>query len=188
MNQVQYKVARGVIRLPRDPKSTRKFRTQADFIKQGELIPEGLLGLNEIESLLSKGIIEPLSAEALQAAAGRIPKTRGKWGVDPVALAGKTLEDLLVMILEIDPDYDVSAFLTEADAVRHLTQDWDPAFREEVARSTDRNRPEQLRSNGVKDAGQRPMSDAAEKALARAKSRAQAQTEAAQPGEEPAQS
>ena len=53
--------------------------------------------------------------------------------------------------------------------MRHLTQDWDPAFREEITRSTDRSRPEQLRATGAKDAGNRPMSASAEQALQRAR-------------------
>ena len=182
MNNASYRIARGSIKLPRDAKSGRTFTPSGDFIKQGDMIPDGLFSPDQIKALLSEGRIETMQpAEAKQAA--RMPKTRGKWGVDPTALVGKSLEDLLVMVLEIDPDFDVADLTSETEAVRQLTTDWDPAFREEVTRSTDRSRPEQLRLTTSKDgrevrathdADERPMSDAAQKALARAKERAQA--------------
>lgn len=186
MSNVTYRLARGTIKLPRDPKRT--FTTSGDFIKQGDMIPSGVLSPEQVKSMLSDGRIECMQpAEA--ALAVREPKYRGKWGVDPTALVGKSLEDLLVMVQEIDEDFDVTTLANEVDAVRQLTMDWDPAFRETIARASDRSRPERLRHTtskteggveevrGAKDAGQRPMAPAAEEALARAKERAQTRPE-----------
>jgi len=197
VNQVQYKVARGVLRMPRKTPTvgtpTRAFNNSADYIKQGEVVPEGMLSPEEIASLLSGGIIEELTVAPGQSAAVPV-KSRGKWGVDPVTLVGKNLEELLIVVMQIDETFDVNELKTEADAVRHLTQHWDPAFREEIARSTDRSRPEQMKmksssdnrtASGVKDAGDRPLSGAAEKALANAKARAQATPEADDLGTSP---
>lgn len=182
MSQATYRLARGTIKLPRDNKSGRTFTTSGDFIKQGEMIPEGVLSDEQIKSFLATGRIELMAPAEVKQAAG-MPKTRGKWGVDPTALIGKSMEELLVMVLEIDPEFDVTVIETEVDAVRQLTSDWDPAFREEIARSTDRSRPEQMKLKvshdgnevrGARDAGSRPMSPGAERALENAKQRAQA--------------
>ena len=179
MNQATYRVVRGSIKLPRDPKATRTFTTQGDFLKQGDVIPEGVLSPEQLRSFLKDGRIEILRPAEAEAVKGR-PKTRGRWSVDPSALAGKNLEDLLVMVLEIDPDFDVSEMTTEADAVRQLTENWDPAFRDTLTRATDKSRPEQLKLKttgnevrvGMRDAGERPMSDAAQRALERARAKA----------------
>lgn len=190
MNQVQYRVARGVLRKPRktlpNPKAVA-LSNSCDYIQQGELIPEGMLDEVSIQSLLSEGRIEVLAPLAAGLAA-KVPAQQGKWGVDPVALVGKNLEELLIIVMEIDENFDVSTLTTEAQAIRQLTADWNPAFREEIARTTDRSRPEQMRmessrdgrvvKGNVHDAGNRPLSGDAEKALANAKARAQAKTEA----------
>jgi len=170
--QTQYRVAKGALKIPRTPKGQeRKFVTASDFILQGSAIPEGMLSQPEIEGLLKDGRIEPLTQLEAQQAAG-LPKRRGPWSVDPANLAGKSLEELVLMVLDIDEGYDVAQLENAGDAVRQLTADWDPAFRDELSRSTDKSRPERLRTSGAKDKGLTPMSEAAEAALARAKERA----------------
>lgn len=179
-----YKVARGVIRMPRKPGNKRSFSTVSDFIRQGEVIPEGLLDEAAQRSLLADGRIE-LVGEVQSKQAGSLPARRGKWSVDPTALVGKDLEDLLVMVLEIDETFDVSTLPSVVEAVRQLTMDWDPAFREEITRSTDRSRPERLSTSGAKAGANPSMSDAAEQALARAKERAQAIKEISETDDNP---
>lgn len=190
----QYRVARGVIRKPRDPLSARKVATAADYIGQGEAIPEGMLSEAEIANLLATGYIEPIGLIA----PGVLEPTvkRGKWSVDPAALVAKSLEDMLVMVLEIDPDYDVAALETVTAAATQLTADWNPAFREAVALSNDRTRPAPLRSTakvnrdgkvvevrGARDVAEIPMSDSSKEILDRA--RAQAAQQAPGKGDQP---
>lgn len=172
-----YRVARGVIRLPRTKgaaaKSPRLFNTSSDFIKQGGVIPDGLLDQDQIAGMLADGRIE-LIPQSEVATSNPRPEQRGKWSVDPSALAGKGLEELIVMVMDIDGDYDVEQLKTPADAVGLLTSQWNPAFRTDLVKSNDRSRPEALRHNGVKNAGDKPLSDASADALERAKAAAQA--------------
>lgn len=175
MNQ-QYKVAKGVLKRPRSLTGPRKVPTAADFIGQGELIPDGMLTSDAIADLLQHGLIEKVSV--VQATTpGALPPRRGKWSVDPAVLVSKTLDELVIMVLEIDPDFDVAQITDAQFAVTQLTADWHPSFRDTLTRSTDRSRPEAMRSSGTKDAGSKPLSEAAAKALASAKERAQPATE-----------
>jgi hypothetical protein len=178
----QFKVARGTIRRPRTERKAG-VKAASDVIGQGEIVPEGMLSPDQIAGLLEQGVIEPITTEreTKMAESAR----RGKWSIDPAALAGKTLEDLIVMVVEIDPDYAIEGISSVSEAVTQLTADWHPAFREELARSSDKSRPAPLKTTtvkredgkvisveGAKDAGEPPMSDKAAAALERARERA----------------
>lgn len=179
----QYKVARGTIRKPRQ--DGRRIRTAADFVGQGEIVPEGMLTPDQIASMLEQGLIEPISTQR-EAAVAEAAK-RGKWSVDPGSIAGKTLEDLMVMIVEIDPGYPVENITTISEAATQLTADWHPAFRDDLAVSSDKSRPAPLRSTqvkredgkvievrGAKDAGSPEMGARSQEALDRLRERAKA--------------
>jgi len=181
----QFKVARGTIRRPRTERKPG-IKAASDFIGQGEIVPEGMLTPEQVASLLEQGVIEPITSvrESAIAAAAK----RGKWSVDPGSIVGKTLEDLLVMIVEIDPDYSVERISSLSDAATQLTADWHPAFREDLALASDKSRPAPLRTTsvrredgkvisveGTKDAGSPDLSANARAALERARERAQAQ-------------
>lgn len=174
MIEQMYRVAQGCVKVPRDPKSKRTFSTRADFLVQGDIVPEGVLSAEDIASLLAAGKIEPLIVQRPEEARG-LPQRAGKWSVDPVALVGKSFEDLLIMVQEIDEDFDVTLLQDAGQAVRQLTQDWNPAFRDQIAKASDKSRPERLGPAGAKDLGVTPLSEAAERALAQAKSRAAGQ-------------
>lgn len=167
-----YRVIRGSIRLPRT--GDRKFVTRSNFITQGELLPDGIFPESDIASWLAEGRIAPATVTAEVLAAARERNLRkGKWVVDPASLAGKTLEDLLVMVLDIDEDFNVDLLKTEEDAVRQLTSEWDPVFAEQVSTSFDQSSVPAMGPDGVKDAGSKPMSQSASDKLEAARARAQ---------------
>lgn len=181
----QYRVANGSLRKPRVKGQVPKVRRAVDYIGQGELVPDGMLTQEEIEKLLETGVIEALPTGGPAGAAAPTYAARGKWSVDPSALVSKTLEDLCVMILEIDPNYDVAG-LDSIQAATILTADWHPAFRETLATSSDKSRPAPLsmtskqnakgkvvEQRGAKDAGSRPMSEDASATLEALRARAQ---------------
>lgn len=167
MNQ-RYKLVRGVIQLPSD----RRIVVQGDYIRQGQEVPEGLFSAEAIADLLKEGKIELFSPDEQNQAPGKI-ENRGRWGVDPVSLAGKSFEDLLVMVQEIDPEFQIMQLVDEAAAIRQLTEDWNPAFSEDLAQSSDRSAPG-VTSKGVRNLGGVPFSPESEAALARARELAQA--------------
>lgn len=165
-----YRLVKGTLRVPRQ--GNRSFDTSADTIKQGDVIPAGMLSREEVDSFLESGRIEEVPQSIVDS--GQAPvRSRGVWSVDPKTLSGKSMEDLTVMVLEIDPSFDLRLLTNEQAAVAQLTKEWDPAYREDIAKSSDRSRPERLRHDGTKDKGVVPMSDSATQALESAKARAQ---------------
>lgn len=183
MDKVQYRVKRGAIQLPRRIVDGKKsVRSATDFLHQGDILPEGIFPPADIKSYLADGRIEQvgLSEDAAKKAAEAITQ-RSKWAVDPSSLVGKSLEELLVMVLEIDENFDSDELKSEADAVRLLTSGWDPKYAQTVAQADDRTEVKSLKL----DQGNKPglavpqtgfseqgMSHDAEAALARAKERA----------------
>lgn len=189
MDKKQYKVKRGAIQLPRRIVDGKKsVRSAADFLHQGDILPEGIFPPADIASYLADGRIEQVGMSSEEAAkAGAAITQRSKWAVDPSSLVGKSLEELLVMVLEIDPNYESDELQSEADAVRLLTSGWDPKYAQTVAQADDRTEVRSLKL----DQGNKPglavpqtglveqgLSHDAEAALARAKERAQAGLEA----------
>lgn len=55
--------------------------------------------------------------------------TKGKWAVDPAKLEDKELEDLLMMIVEIDPTVNIEGLDAEA-ARKFLSREFRPEFAE----------------------------------------------------------
>ena len=171
----RYYVIQGSLRKPRAHRIASGIGRAADFIRQGELVPEGIFSEGDLKLLLEQGWIAPVVATIPESEKPIEPV--GPWSVDPKSLAGKTLEELLVMVTEVDPNYPVENLTNEGEAIRQLTVEWDPARAQNVPLSFDRTRPEDLaviRENNAKPAGSREMSDEARAALERAKERAQA--------------
>jgi hypothetical protein len=176
-----YRVTRGAVKLPRA--SVGNVPLSQELIMQGDLLPNGIFSELELRSWLREGRIEvaEVSAEVVDAAV-RV-RAANPFRVDPSSLIGKTMEDLIIMVLEIDEGYDTDALEGEADAVRLLSSGWDPRFREPIAPVNDRSRPEALAINAMEQnvEGDRAMrstnsemSSEASAGLARAKAAADA--------------
>lgn len=173
---MEYVVARGSIKLPSKlPEGAKRTAVpRPKFVMQDQIIPEGTISEDEIEALLADGRIVPLrqgSAKAQQNAAARRQKG-GKWAVDPATLKGKDSEELGMLILGIDPDFDLSKTKTEKEMVAQLTMDWDPTFQDPIARGFDTNTPG-LTSEGVKSGEVGHLSEKAQSNLDRAKAKAE---------------
>lgn len=169
---MQYEIATGGLALSKNG-------SRLKLLMQGEPVPEGMLSDEEIRSLLEDGRIRPLR-EARAGEMPAMPPRRGKWSVSPSQCAGKDLEALLLMVLAVDPEYDVSSLPDEATAVRQLTADWHPTFDEEVAQATDRTAPRLMPDARVRRGSEKEMSPEAAQTLERARLRAEA--EAAEKG------
>lgn len=170
----QYEVARGSIKLPFPKTASKTAAPRAQFIKQGDIIPEGVLSAEEIDSLLRDKRIQPLKGSVAKKASKARTQRRGPWSADPATLEGKSLEDLLVLVLGIDEDFNVEKLTTVEKAVAQLTKDWDPAFADDVAKAYDRSGPI-LGEGGAQQTGEpRELSDKAKAVLERARARAAA--------------
>jgi hypothetical protein len=150
---------------------------------QGDLLPDGIFSELEIRSWLNSGRIAVAEVSVEQVAEAVAIREANPFRVDPTSLVGKTMEDLIIMVLEIDEEYDTDSLGGEADAVRLLSSGWDPKFREPIAPVNDRSRPEALAINKMEQSvegdramrsTQTEMSDAASAGLARAKEAANA--------------
>ena len=179
-----YRVIRGAIRLPRGTKGTGFVMTRRDMIMQGELLPPDLFGDIEIQSWLREGRIE-LAGVSIEVAEEQVAvRAANKFCVDPSVLVGKTMEDLVIMVLEIDEDYDVDLLGDEQAAVQLLTSGWQPSMRQTIAPVNDRSRPEALAMHNMEResasegsrvrTGNRDLSAEAAAGLEAAKQRAQA--------------
>lgn len=176
-----YRVVRGSIRLPRG-KSTGFVMSRRDMVMQGELLPPGIFPAADIQSWLSEGRIAPAGVSVEDAQAAVEARAANPFRVDPSTLVGKTMEDLLIMVLEIDPEYDADQLEDEQAAVRLLTSGWEPSMRQVVAPVNDRSRPvalaldklEQSASGSALKTGTRDLSAEAAANLEAAKVRAQA--------------
>lgn len=187
-----YRVARGVIRKPRSMGNTNVIATRRDFFIQNELIPDGIFGQDDIKSWLADGRIVSAQVSMEQAEeAVEAARARGKFQADPASLVGKTMEELLIMVNEIDEDYDFEANPIEDEqaAVRLLTSDWDPRYADRIAPVSDRSRPEALVAHDMEQVDDVPAtsssngpepSQEASAALANARARAQAPADAAE--------
>jgi len=145
----QYEVARGSLKVPFPKGGTAISAPRGTFIGQGEVVPEGMLSEVEVQSLLEDGRITKVrTAPGTKVAAPRKQK-RGKWSVDPETLAGKNMEELTMLILGIDEDFDVGSIKSKAGAIEQLTKHWDPAFADQISKSYDTNTPG-LNADGVK--------------------------------------
>lgn len=171
-----YKVVRGSIKLPR-PRGA-KFISRSQFINQGELIPDGIFSDADIQSWLQDGRIEPISDMDSPLVENARVEHRGKWTVDPSVIAGKSMETLLLMVLEIEPDYDTDSLESEGDVARLLTSDWKPSYASTVPAANDRSRPKAMRLHDLTQEGRAPatasVSDEQGDSLARARALAAA--------------
>lgn len=166
----QYRIKRGAIKLPREIRDGKRVsRGASQFLHQGDILPEGMFPAQDIASFLADGRIEEIGLSAAEAEqAGAAITQRSKWAVDPVSLVGKSLEELLVMVLEIDPDQPTGDLKSEQDAVRLLTSGWDPRYAQVVAQADDRTepKPKSLKlDQGSKPGLAQPQTHLAEKAL-----------------------
>lgn len=176
-----YRVVRGSIRLPRGT-STGFIMSRRNMVMQGELLPPGIFPGSDIQSWLNEGRIEAagISVEAAQEVVAAL--AANPFRADPSTLVGKTMEDLLIMVLEIAPEYDTDQLEDEQDAVRLLTSGWQPSMRQVVAPVNDRSRPQTLAldkltqdaSGSALKTGTRDLSAEAAAGLEAARARAQA--------------
>lgn len=182
-DQKTYRVIRGSIRLPRGTKGTGFIMTRRDMIVQGELVPPGMFPDADIRSWLNEGRIEVAEVSIEQAEKQIELHNSNPFRVDPSTLVGKTMEDLVIMILEIDEEYDTDQLADEQAAIVLLTSGWDPAMRQTVAPVSDKSRPEALALHNLEQevnggnavrTGNRDLSAEAQAGLEAAKQRAQA--------------
>lgn len=157
--------------------------TRKDMVMQGELLPPGIVDDADIKSWLDEGRIE-LAGVSVEAAEEQIAiRAANKFCVDPNALVSKTMEDLVIMILEIDEEYDTDSLADEKAAVQLLTSGWEPSMRQSTAPVNDRSRPEALALHNLEQdanggsavrTGNRDLSAEAQAGLDAAKARAAA--------------
>lgn len=175
---MDYEVVRGSIKVPyvAEPgEKSRRMNTSPRYLRPGEMLPEGMFTEEDIESLEKSGIIKA-SAQSKSSPRPRRLQRRGKWSVNPDTLAGKDQEALLLMVLEIDPEFDTDKLKTKEQTIAQLTKDFDMEFDVPVATATDKTRPgfrgtEHAPENGVKDLGDTPMTPKAREALERSRAR-----------------
>ena len=181
--QEAYRVIRGAVRLPRGTNSTGFLMSRRDMVIQGELIPPGIFTDADIASWLAEGRIELAGVTVEQAEETIALHLSNPFRVDPSTLVGKTMEDLTIMVLEIDDEYDVDSLEDEQAAIVLLTSGWDPSMRQTVAPVNDRSRPEALALHKLEQtegggsaikSGNRDLSAEAAAGLEAAKARAQA--------------
>jgi len=142
--QKTYRVIRGSIRLPRGTQGTGFLMKRADMITQGELVPPGMFTAADIRSWVNEGRIEEAGVSIEVAEEAVAVRAANKFRVDPSVLVGKTMEDLIIMVLEIDEEYDTDLLDDEQAAVQLLTSGWEPSMRQTIAPVGDRSRPEAL--------------------------------------------
>lgn len=183
--QKTYRVIRGAIKLPRAHTQDFIANVRKDFVMQGELLPVDVYPEDDIQSWLAGGRIVAAGVSVAQAVEAAEIRASNPFKVDPSTLVGKTMEDLTIMVLEIEPDYDTDALADEQDAVRLLTSGWDPKYIQKIAPVSDRSRPEALVANKLEQteketatsSGSTDMSAAAQAGLDAARAKAQAPTE-----------
>lgn len=149
MSDQTYRVIRGAVKLPRSVTQDHIANKTKDFVMQGELLPPGVFTDSDIKSWLAGGriVVSVVSMEMAEEAAE--VRAANIFHVDPSTLVQKTMEDLVIMVLEIDENYDTDLLTDEADAVRLLTSGWDPKYLQTIAPVTDRSRPEALRMHAL---------------------------------------
>ena len=176
--QKTYRVIRGSIRLPRGTEGTGFVMTRKDMIMQGELVPPGIFPTTDIKSWLAEGRIEPAGVSVETAEELVQLHQSNPFRVDPSALVGKTMEDLIILVLEIDEDYDVDLLADEAAAVQLLTSGWTPEMQQTITPANDRSKPASLDTENLSGSdistGNRDMSAEAAAGLAAARAKAQA--------------
>lgn len=180
--QQAYRVIQGAVRLPRGTEGTGFMLSRKDMVMQGELLPPGIFPESDIKSWIAEGRIEPAGVSVESAQAAVEARAANPFRVDPSTLVGKTMEELLIMVLEIDSEYDADELEDEQAALRLLTSGWEPSMRQTVAPVNDRSRPkalaldklEQDAAGSALKTGNRDMSAEAQAGLEAAKARAQA--------------
>lgn len=169
-----YRIARGSLKTPL---ANHDNPLQSKFLRQGDLLPEGMYSEADIASYLESGRIEEVDASARNVAEqAEVIRARGLWTVNPSILEGKSLEDLRILINEIDPNVDASTVETEEVAIQFLTQNWQPALAQTVPAASDRSRPEAM-ATVLEQKGGRPAvqtGTVAPSALDAARAKAQA--------------
>lgn len=143
LNQT-YRVIRGAIRLPRQSTGTYVAKSSTDFLVQGDLLPKGVFNETDILSWLGGGRIALAEISEVQEKEERAIVSDNPFKADPSTLVGKSVEDLTIMILEIDDEYDIDSLDGEIEMVRLLTSGWDPKYIQTIAPVNDRSRPEAL--------------------------------------------
>jgi len=172
----QYEVARGSIKVPFPKTASKTAAPRPQFFRQGDLLPDGALSEEEISSLLADKRIAVVRGSQKGTKIERRTQQRGPWSVDPESLEGKNSEELGMLILGIDPDFDLRKIKTDEDAVKQLTKDWDPAFADDIAKAYDKGNPA-LTEDGAKrvEGSGHELSAKAKATLSKAKARAKSQ-------------
>lgn len=180
MTQETYEVLKGSIKVPTpratDDKAGLK-RGKIVYFQQGEKIPPGTFSDADLADLESQNLIR--RTEEIKSRTGVRPRKqkKGKWSINPDTLAGKDQEELLLMVVEIDQEFDTDTLKTKQQTIAQLTKDFDPEFDLAIATASDKTTPgfvgtDHRPEDGIKDLGDRPMSDKAREGLERARSKA----------------
>lgn len=112
----------------------------ASRIHAGRPIPDGLLDQATTRRLIGEGLLVPLPQEL----ADSVPAPaayKGPWSLKLELLRGKSHEDLLELVLGIDPNFDISTLPDVASCLAQLTKDYAPEFSETVQPVVDSKRP-----------------------------------------------
>jgi len=190
--QTQYEVAFGALKVPA-PEGKAKRYSKAEFVRQGEEIPEGTFTDEDMERFLKGGRIRAVRGSQSARRSAPRKQQRGKWSVNPESLRNKSLTELRQMVVAIDPKFKVKSLRNKQEAIEQLTQDFDKVFEEPVApHATDKTMPgvslvsdeTEGRRSGLGARGQdRGLSPRAAANLERAKEQAQSDADVEEPEE-----
>lgn len=166
----------GSIQIPRSLSSRPR-----DMVNQGDTFPGNMFLEAEITGWLEDGKIKFVPSTADTAAEEIVLTPPGKWHVDPEVLIDKDMEGLLLLVLDIDPLYDVDSLTDMGAVVRLLTKNFDREQTSIIAPAVDKSSASAMRpEDGVKDFGSRDLASVAAEALAAAKARASGETDETQ--------
>jgi hypothetical protein len=183
-SEIMYEVLpRAVIKVPSPDGTPRNKRNKAiTYWQPGDIIPPGALTQDDLDSLLENNLIREvtrrLTTKERESLRVKRVQRGGIWSLNPETLEGKDLDELLLIVLERDPNFDTDTLKTEEAAIKQLTRDWQPEFDEELSHGSDRTVPQLPRAHDVErgpisEGKSRPMSAKARAALERAQRRAQ---------------
>lgn len=181
MTQETYEVIRSAIKVPAKRTADGKVVTTkfvgSKYLQPGQLVQPGTFSDEELQSLEDQNFIRRTERIVSKTESARRKQKKGKWSINPDTLAGKDQEELLLIVLEVDPEFDTDTLKTKQQTIAQLTKDFDTEFDLGIATATDKTMPgfdgrEHRPENGVTDLGSPPMSDKAKEALERARSKA----------------
>lgn len=114
------------------------YNGMSDRLLKGDRFSKDTLPAAQLKAMIEDGRVGEVVEEAPEEESQEPCATKGKWCHEPASLAGKSLEELLVMVIATDPDQATDELDSEAAAIALLTSQYDERFQEPLASSEDR--------------------------------------------------